>query len=259
MEHFVNAPSQWATTSNCNVVSHWLGAYTKLSLWQSGNSHWEQRLSHNVLCRNKNYTWCTTKTLPTTRVRRSLQRLLIRSGEVVMSNSLAITVLLVSLDPSSFRCSWSVFQCFHHSPDNSPIRPTSSLRSNIVPQFFSLLLYQLEQLERLRSEDIPHHLMITHTIDSYWIPSQKKTLHATHLLKLLDKMCKYKMDPSSIVEDTERTRFCPRTDRRPAGQTDKVKPVYPPFNFVEVGGIIILIWYGSYILISVLIRGPSLD
>ena len=89
--------------------------------------------------------------------------------------------------------------------------------------------------------------MITHTIESYWIPSQKKTksniqilkkiaqiflilkqaLHATHLLKLLDKMCKYEMDPMSIVEDTERTQFCP--------QTDKVIRVYPPFNFVEAG------------------------
>ena len=34
---------------------------------------------------------------------------------------------------------------------------------------------QLEQLERLRSEDTPRHLMITHAIKSYWIPSQKKT------------------------------------------------------------------------------------
>ena len=39
-----------------------------------------------------------------------------------------------------------------------------------------------------------------------------QTLHATHLLKMLDKMCKY--DPPSIVEDTERKRFCPQTDRR---------------------------------------------
>ena len=45
-------------------------------------------------------------------------------------------------------------------------------------------------------------------------------LHATHLLKLLDKMCKYEMDPMSIVEDTERTRFCPQTDRRTDGQGD---------------------------------------
>ena len=54
-------------------------------------------------------------------------------------------------------------------------------------------------------------------------------------------MCKYEMDPMSIVEDTERTRFCPQTDRwtdgRTDGQTDKVIPVYPPFNFVEAGGI----------------------
>ena len=108
---------------------------------------------------------------------------------------------------------------------------------------------KLEQLERLRSEDTPCHLMIIHTIESYWIPSQKKTksnlqiykirqnspnflilkwaLYATHLLELLDKMCKYEMDPMSIVEDTEWTRFC--------SQTDKVIPVYRPFNFVEAG------------------------
>ena len=38
--------------------------------------------------------------------------------------------------------------------------------------------YELEQLERPCPENTPHphpHLMITHTIDSYWIPSQKKT------------------------------------------------------------------------------------
>ena len=51
-----------------------------------------------------------------------------------------------------------------------------------------------------------------------------------------DKMCKYEMDPAITVEDTEQTRFCPLTD----GRTDDVKPVYPPFNFVEAGGITIL-------------------
>ena len=30
--HFVYAPSQWETTLQCNVVSHWLGAFTKWSL-----------------------------------------------------------------------------------------------------------------------------------------------------------------------------------------------------------------------------------
>ena len=62
-------------------------------------------------------------------------------------------------------------------------------------------------------------------------------------------MCKYEMDPVSIVEDTERT---PRYRADPIlstdGQThgwmdrrmDDVKPVYPLFNFVEAGGIIML-------------------
>ena len=103
--------------------------------------------------------------------------------------------------------------------------------------------------------------MITHTIESYWIPSKKgqsqsykfkefakvsnvsilkQTLHMTHLRNLLDKMCKYEMDTTSIGEDTERIRFCPQTDkwmyiRVDVRTTDKVKPVYPPFNFVEAG------------------------
>ena len=34
---------------------------------------------------------------------------------------------------------------------------------------------ELEQLERLHSEDTPRRLMITHTIESYWIPSQNMT------------------------------------------------------------------------------------
>ena len=34
---------------------------------------------------------------------------------------------------------------------------------------------KLQQLERLRSDDPPARLMITHTIESYWISSQKKT------------------------------------------------------------------------------------
>ena len=29
--HFVNVPSQWEATLHCNVVSHWLGAFTKWS------------------------------------------------------------------------------------------------------------------------------------------------------------------------------------------------------------------------------------
>ena len=114
---------------------------------------------------------------------------------------------------------------------------------------------QLGWLEHLCSEDTPCRLMIIHSIESYWIPSQKKTksklqilknspkfhickilkqtLHATHLLKLLDKMCKYEMDPTSTVEDTEGTGFCPQTDR----QTDRQgETSIPPFQLRWSGG-----------------------
>ena len=51
-------------------------------------------------------------------------------------------------------------------------------------QSFCPGLNELEQLERLHSEDTPCRLMITHTIESYWIPSQKKTKSKLQILKI---------------------------------------------------------------------------
>ena len=44
-----------------------------------------------------------------------------------------------------------------------------------IKSLWHLPKQKLEQLERLHSEDTPRRLMITHTIESYCIPSQKKT------------------------------------------------------------------------------------
>ena len=116
---------------------------------------------------------------------------------------------------------------------------------------------KLEQLECLHSEDTPCRPMIIPLVQigfhvrriqskSYNFKEfdkmsifhiSTKTLHKTLLLKLLDKTYIYEMDPASIVEYTERTRFCPQTDRRTDGRSNKVKSLYPPFNFVEAGGI----------------------
>ena len=108
------------------------------------------------------------------------------------------------------------------------------------------LKFKLEQLDHQRSHRRP---MITHTSDSHQIPSQNKrksklqikknaknsnlkilqeTLHATHLLKLLDKMYKYEMDSTRTVGATERTRGAGRRGRRTGGRTDGVKPINPP-------------------------------
>ena len=48
----------------------------------------------------------------------------------------------------------------------------------------------------------------------------QKTLHATHLLKLLDKMHKYQMDPTRTVGPTERTRDAGQMNGRTDGQSE---------------------------------------
>ena len=54
---------------------------------------------------------------------------------------------------------------------------------------------------------------------------------------LLDKKFKYELDPTSIVEDTERTRFCPQTDGQRDRRKDRRRETsIPPFNFIEAGG-----------------------
>ena len=115
-------------------------------------------------------------------------------------------------------------------------------------------IFKLEQLGRLRSEDTPRRLMITHTIESYWIPSQKnyrsrtenvteriqfsksrsndladigqgqRSSHATHLLMLVIICTKYGKNPPRTVDATKRTRFSRSrpNDLENIGQRSKV-------------------------------------
>ena len=56
-DHFVYAPSQWQTILHCNVVCHWLGAYTKRSLgvdFFAFSEVWNTKVFpclHDVLCK----------------------------------------------------------------------------------------------------------------------------------------------------------------------------------------------------------------
>ena len=94
---------------------------------------------------------------------------------------------------------------------------------------------QLEQLELMRSEISPTAtwlpILVIHirsqvktrqsqSYKFYKIAKNsnfeiwQETYNATHLLKLLDKMHKYEMDPTRTVGATERTRDAGRTDGR---------------------------------------------
>ena len=120
-------------------------------------------------------------------------------------------------------------------------------------------LVKLEQLERLRSEIPPAApwlpILVIHIrsqvkttqSQSYkfkkiaktsYVEILQETLHATHLLKLLDKMYKYEMDPTRTVEATERTRDAGRTDGRTDGRTEWNQ--YTPQQLRCAGGIKIL-------------------
>ena len=53
-DHFVHAPSQWQMTLQCNISSHWLGAYTKWSLshhwlWLSQSCHLIHQVQWNLI------------------------------------------------------------------------------------------------------------------------------------------------------------------------------------------------------------------
>ena len=52
-------------------------------------------------------------------------------------------------------------------------------------------MYQmkLEQLECLLSEDTPCRLVITHAIELYWIPSQKKAMSKLQILRICQNFC----------------------------------------------------------------------
>ena len=95
--------------------------------------------------------------------------------------------------------------------------------------------------------DTRRHPIITLTIDSHQIPSQNKTKaklqiskkcqnfkfwfcnkpYTRHKWCRLIKLCKYELDPVSIVEVKERTRFCPQTDGRTSWNQCRVHDIHP--------------------------------
>ena len=73
--------------------------------------------------------------------------------------------------------------------------------SGFLPDITNPVLIKLEQLEHLRSEDTLRRLMITHTIKSYWIPSQKKTKLKLQILRIRQNF-KFLNFETNITSDT---------------------------------------------------------
>ena len=138
---------------------------------------------------------------------------------------------------------------------NTKIENNTRIRTDFSTEWSKSIWYLQElELERLRSEDTPHRflpLMITHIIESYWIPSQKTKsklqiwrnklymrhtfwscfIRCANMQLIRQVLLKIQSGHDSVHRRTDR-----RTDGQMDGQTDKVKPVYPPLYFVEAGG-----------------------
>ena len=83
---------------------------------------------------------------------------------------------------------------------------------------------------------------ITWTRDKVKVPIAKNSnfiIFHKVFLQLVNKMGKYEMDTSNIVEHRAWTRLCPQTGRRTDGQTDKVKSAYSSTATTAQAGVII--------------------
>ena len=116
-----------------------------------------------------------------------------------------------------------------------PPPPPPQLKKKKKPHDY-LLSHIGSQVKRRQSQSYKFQEFAK--ISNCWI--LKQTLHATHLMKLLDKMCKYEKDRTSILEDIERTRFYPQMDR---GTDRQGETSIPSFQICWSGGII-SIWFG---------------
>ena len=104
------------------------------------------------------------------------------------------------------------------------------LRSEIpiaTPWLLILVIHTRSQVKTTQSQN--HKFQNISKNSNYKI--LQEFLHATHFLKLLDKMYKYEMDPTRTVDATEQTWDAGRMDRRRTdGRTEWNK--FTPNNFV---------------------------
>ena len=118
---------------------------------------------------------------------------------------------------SSHKLSSVLSETLH--PISNSVRPSlDCTRTTRTPAFWEIpvtpwlpiLVIHIRSLVK-RTQSQSHKFKIAKNSN---FKTLQATSHATHLLKLLDKMCKYELDPARIVSATQRTRDAGRTDGR---------------------------------------------
>ena len=130
-----------------------------------------------------------------------------------------VDVLLIVPFETDFSESWFSFQ--------------ENVDENVVCEcVVNAAIIKLEQLERLRSEDTPAASWLPIPLNH--IGSQvKRRQSQSYKFKKFAKVSNFGIRWVLLKIQSGHDSVHRRTD----GQTDKVIPVYPPFNFVEAGGI----------------------
>ena len=122
------------------------------------------------------------------------------------------------------------------------------LRSEIPPAAPWLPILVIHIRSQVKTNKTKSKLQILKNWQKFRFKILQKAVHPTHLLKLLDKMYKFEMDPTRTVGATERTRDAGWTD----GQTEWNQ--YSPQQLRCAEGIIIhwplVTWYGDIELVN---------
>ena len=100
-DHFVYVPSQWETTLHCNVVSYWLGAYTKWSL------SWHPLLYHTLHCFSESKFLCWSST------NFCICQQNFWSGHIVFAIMWEVCGVIFCCDMSCFAVVIDVLYCFY--------------------------------------------------------------------------------------------------------------------------------------------------
>ena len=161
-------------------------------------------------------------------------KLRIFSGQQYMPGFMCTVHALLCVVVVRFQWFYHIHPGYHTSPAMGRLEQLERLHSEISPAapWLPILVIHIRSHVKTRQSESYNFKKIAK--NSNFVILQD-TLHATHFLKLLDKLYQYEMDPSRTIGATEHSRDAGRTDRWTDGWTDRRtewNQYTPPNNFV---------------------------